>query len=73
MAVNWKRGDQGLREILYSEGGEALAQVAQRSCGCPIPGDVQCLFGRGSGQSDLVLDLAVGNPSCGMGLDPDDL
>jgi len=41
MAVNWKRGDQGLREILYSEGGEALAQVAQRSCGCPIPGGPQ--------------------------------
>jgi len=28
-------------EILYCEGGEALAQVAQRSCGCPLPGSVQ--------------------------------
>ena len=28
-------------EILYSEGSEALAQTAQRSCGCPIPGGVQ--------------------------------
>uniref|UniRef100_A0A672UCQ7 MFSD2 lysolipid transporter B, sphingolipid n=1 Tax=Strigops habroptila TaxID=2489341 RepID=A0A672UCQ7_STRHB len=26
---------------LYGEGGEALAQVAQRSRGCPIPGSVQ--------------------------------
>ena len=62
-----------MRGKYFTEGGEALAQVAQRSCGCHIPGDVQCLVGRGSGQSDLVLDLAVGNPSCGMGLDPDDL
>jgi len=28
-------------EILYSGSGEALAQAAQRSCGCPIPGGVQ--------------------------------
>jgi len=27
-------------EILYYEGGEALEQLAQRSCGCPIPGSV---------------------------------
>jgi len=26
-----------LKEILYDEGGEALEQVAQRSCGCPPP------------------------------------
>jgi len=24
-------------EVYYSQGGEALAQVAQRSGGCPIP------------------------------------
>jgi len=24
-------------EILSCEGGEALEQVAQRSCGCPVP------------------------------------
>jgi len=28
-------------EILYSEGGEALAQTAQRSCAYPIPGGAQ--------------------------------
>ena len=28
-------------EILHHEGGEALAQVAQRSCGCPLPGSVK--------------------------------
>jgi len=27
-----------MQEILHYEGGEALAQVAQRSCGCPLPG-----------------------------------
>ena len=25
----------------HSEGGDALEQVAQRGCGCPIPGDIQ--------------------------------
>ncbi|NXH63816.1 UBP25 hydrolase, partial [Rhabdornis inornatus] len=34
-------------EILYSQSGEALAQVAQRSCGCPIPGSVQGQVGWG--------------------------
>jgi len=30
-----------MEEILHHEGGEALAQVAQRSRGCPLPGSVQ--------------------------------
>jgi len=41
-------------EILYSEGSEALAQAAQRSCGCPIPGGVQGQLGMGPGQPELV-------------------
>jgi len=28
-------------QFFYDEGGEAVAQVAQRSCGCPLPGSVQ--------------------------------
>jgi len=28
-------------EILPLEGGETLAQVAQRSCGCPLPSRAQ--------------------------------
>ena len=28
-------------EIFYSEGGEAMAQFAQRSCGCPLSGSAQ--------------------------------
>jgi len=27
--------------MLYDEGDEALEQVAQRSCGCPLPASVQ--------------------------------
>ena len=41
-------------EILPCEGGKALAQVAQRSCGCPLPGRVQGQAGRGFGQPGLV-------------------
>ena len=40
--------------ILHSEGGEALAQVAQRSCGCPLPGSAQGQAGWSSEQPDLV-------------------
>jgi len=36
-----------LRKILYAEGAEALAQVAQRSCGCLLPGSVQGQAGWG--------------------------
>ena len=33
------------KEILYFEGGEALAKVV---CGCPLPGSVQGRVGQGS-------------------------
>ena len=40
----------------------------------PVPGGVQGQVRQGSGQPDLVLDLAVGNPACGRdGLELDDL
>jgi len=29
------------KKLFYHEGGEALPQVAQRSCGCTLPGSVQ--------------------------------
>jgi len=57
------------KEILYSEGGKALAQVAQRSCGCPLPGSVQGQVGQGVEHPGLV----VGVPACGRGLELDDL
>jgi len=51
------------------EGGETLAQVAQRSCGCPIPGGVQCQVGWDFGQPDLMGDV----PANGKGLELDGL
>jgi len=47
----------GLRykqEILHYEGGEALEQVVQRSCGCPLPGSVQGQAGWGFEQPGVV-------------------
>jgi len=38
--------DGDKEEILYSEGGEALAQVAQRGGRCPTPGNLQGQVGR---------------------------
>ena len=41
-------------EVLYCEGGEELAQVAQRYCGCPVPGSVQGQVGWGLEQPGLL-------------------
>ena len=46
------------------KGGKTLAQVAQRGCGCPVPGGVQGQVGWGPGQPDLV----GGSPACGGGV-----
>ena len=46
--------------MLYHEGGETLAQVAQRNCGYPIPASVQGQLGRGFEQLDLMGDQAGG-------------
>ena len=56
-------------EVLHCEGGEALAQGAQRGCGCPIPGSVQGRVGWGFEQPGLV----EGVPAHGRGLELDDL
>ena len=48
----------------YEEGGEALAQVAQRSCGFLLPGSVQGQVGRGFEQPGLV----EGVPAHGRGV-----
>ena len=53
--------------MFYNEGGETLAQVAQRGGRCPIPGNIQGQVGRGSEQPDLVEDVPA---HCGgVGLD----
>ena len=51
--------------VKLKEGVEALAQAAQRSCGCPIPGGVQGQVGWGCGQPDLV----SGSPAHGWELE----
>ena len=55
--------------MLSCEGGEALAQVSQSSCGCPLPGSVQGQVGRDFEQPGLV----EGVPAHGEGLELDDL
>ena len=53
--------------MFYDEGGETVEQVAQGSCGCPIPGNIQGEVGRGSEQPDQVQDVPVRGR--GVGLD----
>ena len=52
-------------EVFYSEGGEALTQAAQRSCGCPIPAGIQGQAGWGPEHPKRV----GGNPAHGRGLE----
>ena len=55
-------------EVFHTEGGDALEQVAQGGCGCPIPWGIQGQAGCGSGQPGLV----VGDPAHSRGLKLDD-
>jgi len=54
-------------EIHYSEGGEALEQVAQRNCGFPIPGGIQGQVERGCGRSDLARGIPAHGKEVGAG------
>ena len=56
-------------KILYSDGGEALAQAVQSSCACPIPGGAQGWVGWGPWQPELEGD----SPAHGRGLGLDGL
>ena len=51
-------------EVFHPEGGDALEEVAQGGCGCPIPGGIQGQAGCGSGQPGLV----VGDPAQSRGV-----
>jgi len=53
------------KEVFHTEGGDSLEQVAQRRCGCPIPGYIQGQAGCVSGQ----LDLVVGDPAHSRGVE----
>ena len=50
--------------VFHPEGDDALEQLAQGGCGCPIPGGIQGQAGCGSGQPGLV----VGDPAHSRGL-----
>ena len=52
-------------KIFLEEGGDALEQVAQLGCGCPIPGGIQGQAGCGSGQPGLV----VSDPAYSRGVE----
>jgi len=67
--VNWASNSSDVRKELYSEGSEAVAQAAQRNCGCPTPGDIQGSIGWGLGHPDLV----GGSPAHGRELELGDL
>jgi len=45
--------------VIYCEGGEALEQIAQRSCGCLLPGSVQGQVGWGFEQPGVVEGVPV--------------
>lgn len=55
------------KESLRCEGGEALKQVPQRSCGYPIPRSVQDQFGWGSESPGLVGGVLVHGKRVGTG------
>jgi len=53
--------------MFYDERGETLEQVAERNCGCFMPGTIQGQAGQGSEQPGLIEDVPT---SCrGAGLD----
>ena len=54
--------------FFHPEGGDALEQVTQGGCGCPIPGGIQSQAGCGSGHPGLL----VGNPAHNRGVETDD-
>ena len=61
-----RRKEEGRKKI-YNEGGEALAQVAQRDGGSPVLRDTQDQAARGSEQPNLAVGVPV---HCrGVGLD----
>lgn len=57
------------KEVFYSEGGEDLAQLAHRSCGCPTFGSIQGEVGWGLELPGLL----EGVPAHGRGVELDEL
>mgnify|MGYP001852242740 CR=1 FL=1 len=57
-----------VREKVFIESGEVLAQSAQRGGGCPVSESAQDQVGWGRGQPGLEPGLEVGGPACGRGV-----
>lgn len=57
----------------FTESGESLKYVAQKSCGCAVAGDVQGHVAWGPEQTILVLDLVGRNSAHGRDLELDGL
>lgn len=56
------------RQKFFSQGSEALAQAAHRSCGCPIPEGIQEVAGLGPVQPDLLAGSPAHNKGVGYWL-----
>jgi len=54
-----------IRRKLITQSDDALEQVAQGGCGCPIPGGIQGRAGCSSGQPDVV----AGDPARSRGVE----
>ena len=54
-----------IRREFFTRGGDALEQVVQGGCGCPIPGGIRGQAGCGSGQPGVV----VGDPAHSRGVE----
>ena len=67
LALNFNTGKERapIQTHFHPQGGDALEQVAQGGCGCPIPGGIQGQAGCGSGLPGLV----VGEPTHGRGVE----
>ena len=65
--ILWRGGIYTLKPGICHQhlGGDALEQVAQGGCGCPIPGGIQGQAGCGSEQPGLV----VGDPAHSRGVE----
>ena len=61
----WELQVRCWEEVFHTEGGDALEQVAQGGCGCPIHAGIQGQAGCGSGQPGLV----VGDPTHSRGVE----
>lgn len=60
--------EENRKIFFYCEAGEPLAPVAQRTCGCSIPRNIQGQVGCDSEQPDLVEDVPAKGVPAGVGL-----